>query len=89
MMNTIYFADASLENLDEIVTIYNSTISSRMVTADLDPVSVESRISWFYEHKPGKRPLWIVKNKEDIIIGWVSFQDFYGRSAYDTTAEKS
>ena len=34
MMNTIYFADASLENLDEIVTIYNSTISSRMVTAD-------------------------------------------------------
>ena len=89
MMNTIYFADASLENLDEIVTIYNSTISSRMVTADLDPVSVESRISWFYEHKPGKRPLWIVKNKEDIIIGWVSFQDFYGRSAYDTTAEIS
>ena len=56
MMNTIYFADASLENLDEIVTIYNSTISSRMVTADLDPVSVESRISWFYEHKPGSIP---------------------------------
>ena len=89
MMDNIFFADASLENLDEVVAIYNSTISSRVVTADLDPVSVESRISWFYEHKPGKRPLWIVKNKEDIIIGWVSFQDFYGRPAYDTTAEIS
>ena len=88
-MNTIYFADASVQNLNDIVAIYNSTISSRMVTADLEPVSPESKISWFYEHKPGKRPLWIVKNKEEIVIGWVSFQDFYGRPAYDATAEIS
>ena len=33
-------------------------------------------------------PLWILK-KEDIIIGWVSFQPFYGRPAYKTTAEIS
>ncbi len=88
-MNTIYFADASIENLDEIVSIYNSTISSRMVTADLEPISAKSRISWFHEHKPGTRPLWIVKNKEGEIIGWVSFQNFYGRPAYDATAEIS
>jgi len=88
-MNAIHFADASLENLDKIVAIYNSTISSRMVTADVEPVSVESRISWFYEHKPGKRPLWVIKNKDEVIIGWVSFQNFYGRPAYKTTAEIS
>jgi phosphinothricin acetyltransferase len=88
-MNAIHFADASLENLDKIVAIYNSTISSRMVTADVEPVSVESRISWFYEHKPGKRPLWVIKNKEEVIIGWVSFQNFYGRPAYEATAEIS
>ena len=88
-MNAIHFADASLENLDKIVAIYNSTISSKMVTADVEPVSVESRISWFYEHKPGKRPLWVIKNKEEVIIGWVSFQNFYGRPAYKTTAEIS
>ena len=88
-MNAIHFADASLENLDKIVAIYNSTISSKMVTADVEPVSVESRISWFYEHKPGKRPLWVIKNKEEVIIGWVSFQNFYGRPAYDATAEIS
>ena len=88
-MSTIYFADASLKDLDEIVAIYNSTILSRMVTADLEPVSVESKIAWLHEHKPGKRPLWIVKNKVEEIIGWVSFQNFYGRPAYNATAEIS
>ncbi len=88
-MNTINFEDASLKNLDEIVGIYNSTISTRMVTADLERVSVESKIAWFHEHKPAKRPLWIVKNEEEKMVGWVSFQNFYGRPAYDATAEIS
>lgn len=88
-MHTIHFADASLKDLEQIVAIYNSTISSRMVTADLEQVSVESKVSWFHEHQPDKRPLWIIKNEEDIIIGWVSFQNFYGRPAYSATAEIS
>jgi phosphinothricin acetyltransferase len=87
-MDQLYFSDASLDDLDKIVAIYNSTISSRMVTADLEPVSVESRIAWFHEHQPGKRPLWTVKKKEEV-IGWVSFQNFYGRPAYNATAEIS
>jgi L-amino acid N-acyltransferase YncA len=87
-MDQLYFSDASLDDLDKIVAIYNSTISSRMVTADLEPVSVESRIAWFHEHQLGKRPLWTVKNKEEV-IGWVSFQNFYGRPAYNATAEIS
>jgi L-amino acid N-acyltransferase YncA len=88
-MQPLHFSDASLEELAPIIGIYNSTIASRMVTADLEPVSVESRISWFKEHQPDKRPLWIIKNSIGEIIGWVSFQDFYGRPAYDATAEIS
>ena len=88
-MKSLQFSDAFIEDLDEIVAIYNSTISSRMVTADLEPVSVDSRISWYHEHKPGKRPLWVIKNSMEEIIGWVSFQNFYGRPAYDATAEIS
>ena len=57
-MELLQFSDASLEDLDQIVSIYNSTIPSRMVTADLEPVSVESRLPWYKEHHPGKRPLW-------------------------------
>ena len=80
--------DATLGDLEEIVAIYNSTIENRMVTADLEPVSVESRILWFSEHNPVKRPLWVVINNEEL-VGWVSFQSFYGRPAYDATAEIS
>ena len=60
-----------------------------MVTADTEPVSVESSIKWLNEHSAAKRPLWIIENNESETIGWVSFQDFYGRPAYDATAEIS
>ena len=82
------FKNATREDLPRIVEIYNSTIPSLMVTADTEPVSVTSRIKWFEEHDPAKRPLWIV-NDETGIIGWVSFRSFYGRPAYDATAEIS
>jgi L-amino acid N-acyltransferase YncA len=82
------FRSATLNDLREIVDIYNSTVSSCMVTADTKPVSVESKLNWFHEHNEGKRPLWVVENEKGI-IGWVSFSSFYGRPAYDNTAEVS
>jgi phosphinothricin acetyltransferase len=60
-----------------------------MVTADTQPVTVSEKENWFLDHHPGKRPLWIIENDRDEIIGWVSFQSFYGRPAYDATAEIS
>jgi phosphinothricin acetyltransferase len=83
------FRDATIDDLQTIVDIYNSTIPSRIVTADLIPVSVESKLDWFNEHNPVTRPLWMVENTEQHIIGWISFQDFYGRPAYNETAEIS
>ena len=83
------FRNALQSDLATIVEIYNSTVESRMVTADTTPVSVESRQEWFDEHTADKRPLWIVEDDDKNIIGWVSFQSFYGRPAYDATAEIS
>lgn len=83
------FRNAVLEDVPEIVEIYNSTIPSRMVTADTEAVSVESRIRWFYEHTPDRRPLWMIENPEGSVLGWVSFSSFYGRPAYDGTVEVS
>ena len=88
ILGKIKFRDASMGDLPVIVDIYNSTVASRMVTADLEPVSINDRIGWFNEHTPSKRPLWIVEY-EGGICGWVSFQSFYGRPAYDGTAEIS
>ena len=88
-MAEIKFRNAVQEDLTKIVEIYNSTIESRMVTADTEPVTVGSRQKWFDEHNPEKRPLWVVENLSNDIIGWVSFQSFYGRPAYDATVEIS
>jgi len=83
------FRNAVLNDLSKIVEIYNTTIEGRMVTADTEPVSVESRLQWFNEHSPARRPLWMVENDQRDIIGWVSFQSFYGRPAYNATTEIS
>ena len=84
----LQFTNAVIEDLPIIVAIYNSTIESRMVTADTEPVSVESKLPWFHEHKPTTRPLLMVHDGE-ALIGWMSYQDFYGRPAYNGTAEIS
>lgn len=83
------FRNAELSDLDNIVAIYNSTIASRMVTADTEAVTAESRKLWFADHHPDTRPLWVVQNADNAVTGWVSLQDFYGRPAYAKTAEIS
>lgn len=54
--------DATLEDLPAIVAIYNETIAGRMVTADLEPVTVDARRKWFDEHSPDFRPLLVMKS---------------------------
>ncbi|QSJ19841.1 N-acetyltransferase [Nostoc sp. UHCC 0702] len=79
---------ATETDLPTIVAIYNAAVPSRMATADLEPVSVESRRAWFHGRSPSQRPLWVIE-VEGVIAGWLSFQSFYGRPAYSTTAEIS
>jgi L-amino acid N-acyltransferase YncA len=84
----IVLRNAVLEDLGIIVEIYNSTVAGRMVTADTEPVTVESRKKWFYDHSPDQRPLWVAEYDGEI-CGWLSYQSFYGRPAYNATAEIS
>lgn len=100
-MTPLNYREATLDDLPAIVDIYNSTIPSRQVTADLEPVSVESRRAWFHAHGPLTRPLWVVERQNSMlgeqgsalgdkrVIAWLSFSDFYGRPAYARTAEVS
>lgn len=88
-MQEVVFRNALLEDLPTIVEIYNSTIPSRMVTADTEDISVESRLEWFHVHNPETRPLWMIEDQQQNVLGWVSFSSFYGRPAYNGTVEIS
>jgi L-amino acid N-acyltransferase YncA len=80
--------DATEADLPAIVAIYNASVPGRTATADTEPVSIESRRDWFLDHDPEKRPLWVAVDGE-VVVGWLSFQSFYGRPAYYATAEIS
>ncbi|MGI9582829.1 GNAT family N-acetyltransferase [Chryseobacterium sp. RRHN12] len=88
-MEKLKFRNAELTDLNKIVAIYNSTIASRMVTADMEEVSVDNKLKWFEEHNPQTRPLWVVEDEQDHVIGWVSFSSFHERAAYNGTVEVS
>ena len=62
-MNGYRITEARQDDLAAIVDIYNSTIDSRLATADLSPATVESRQSWLDAHG-GNRPLYVLKNQE-------------------------
>jgi len=48
--------------------IYNSIIPGRMVTAELEPVTVESRRPWLAAHNPQTRPVWVLEDEST--KGW-------------------
>lgn len=77
--------DARLADLPAIVEIYNSIVPGRMVTADLEPVTVASREAWFLQHDPARRPIWVAED-DGGVVAWLSFDTFYARAAYDSTA---
>jgi L-amino acid N-acyltransferase YncA len=80
--------DARESDLGRIVAIYNEAIPGRLATADTEPVTLASRLPWFHEHTPTRRPLWVAE-VDGAVAGWLSFQSFYGRPAYAATAELS
>ena len=68
--------DATLEDLASIVEIYNSIIPGQIVSADTEPVSVEQRLPWFYEHDPVRRPIRVAEEDGEV-VGWLSLGDFW------------
>ncbi len=80
--------DAVEADLPAIVEIYNATVPTRMVTAELEPTTVEARLPWFREHSSERYPFWVAES-EGRVIGWLDFKSFLPRCAYCGTAEIS
>jgi phosphinothricin acetyltransferase len=80
--------DAVEADLPTIVEIYNATVPTRMVTAELEPTTVEARLPWFREHSSEHYPFWVAES-EGRVIAWLDFKRFLPRCAYRGTAEIS
>ena len=80
---------ASINDLPQIVGIYNEAVQQRFATADLDVVSVEQRTAWFLDHDPDTLPIYVAEQQRDV-MGWCSLSAYRpGRAALRATAEIS
>jgi L-amino acid N-acyltransferase YncA len=80
---------ATEDDLPAITNIYNQAVALRSATADISPVSLESRKKWFEQHKSGTYPVFVAEG-QDVIVGWCSLSAYRpGRSALRYTAEIS
>lgn len=79
---------AEKEDLPVFTKVYNQAIRMRNVTADIDEVSNEEMAHIFNSHDTS-RPLYTILDNQGQPIGYASLNHFYGRPAYDETAELS
>ncbi len=80
--------DAVEADLPAIIDIYNAAVATRMSTAQLEPVTIESRRDWLGDHTPDRHPFWVIEY-DGAVAGWLTFKAFIPRCAYHGTAEIS
>lgn len=80
--------DAVPADLPAIVDIYNGAIATRISTAQLEPVTVESRRDWLNDHSPDRHPFWVLEYG-GVVAGWLTVKPFIPRCAYSGTVELS
>ena len=80
--------NARAKDMPAIIKIYNAAIATRISTAQLEPVTIESRRNWLNAHLPNRHPFWVLEIAGEI-AGWLTLKTFLPRSAYRDTAEVS
>ena len=89
MLTDIHIRNATIDDLERIVEIYNESIPGGWSTADRAPVTVSDRLDWFNTFDTSKRPIWVAEC-DGSVVATTYLSSFYGgRPAYNTTAEIS
>ncbi|MFP4510852.1 MAG: N-acetyltransferase family protein [Spirochaetota bacterium] len=80
---------AQLNDLDQIVRIYNQAVKTGEKTGDLKPVTVKERLQWLAAHSSERYPVYAAAIAEQV-IGFLSVSPYRpGRAALRHTAEVS
>jgi L-amino acid N-acyltransferase YncA len=76
-------------DLPAIVGIYNEAVAERFATADLMPVTLDGRRTWFAEHDTSAFPIYVF-DEDGLVRGWCSLSCYRpGRAALLGSAEIS
>lgn len=78
---------ATMEDLPELLDIYNYEVEHGVATFDEKPQTYEQRTAWFDAHQ-GKYVL-IVKEVEGKVTGYASVSKLFPKPAYDISGEVS
>lgn len=77
------------DDVSAITEIYNQAVELRCATADISPVSIESRLLWLQEHAADQYPVFVALGNGSV-VGWCSLSPYRpGRMALRYTAEIS
>jgi L-amino acid N-acyltransferase YncA len=80
--------DAVEADLPAIIDIYNVAVTTRIATAQLQPVTLEERRDWLKEHSSDRHPFWVLE-VDGQVTGWLTIKPFLPRCAYRGTVELS
>lgn len=87
MPRTPTIRHATSRDIAAITAIYNQTVG--IAHANLEPVSVQSRHTWFMQHNQSNRPIFVATDANDTVLAWVSLSDYSAMPAYKPSAEIS
>ncbi|MNO54372.1 putative phosphinothricin acetyltransferase YwnH [compost metagenome] len=87
MMSTLTVRQAALDDLKNILQIYNQGIEDRIATLETEEKNLDYMDKWFQDHQ--SRYSILVAEKEGEVIGWASLNPYSHRSAYNGVADLS
>lgn len=79
---------ATIEDLKELLAIYNYEVEYGTSTLDLTPKTLEERKEWFYQHGTKQHPLYVAEI-DGHIAGYITLSPYREKEAYRSTVELS
>ncbi|MCR5640662.1 MAG: GNAT family N-acetyltransferase [Lachnospiraceae bacterium] len=77
---------ANVNDLPEMLDIYNYEVEHSTVTFSLAPRGMEEGKHWLFEHNIRNHPM-IVAEEDGVILGYASLSGYREHEAYDSTVE--
>lgn len=80
---------AEIDDLPELLAIYNDEVEHGVATLDITPQTLEQRLVWFNEHGTSHHPLICAVSNDGRIAGYASLSSYRSKEAYYSTVELS